>query len=83
MSSTTDKRVLSILVNDDFINYVLNPNLILTEMWEDYFSTHPEDIPLAEEAKKILLGELHPTELSADEASNLEACILKKCGMAN
>ncbi len=82
MSSTTDKRVLSILVNDDFINYVLNPNLILTEMWEDYFSTHPEDIPLAEEAKKILLGELNPTELSADEACILETHIFEKCGLS-
>lgn len=82
MSSTIDKRVLSILVNDDFINYVLNPNLILTEMWEDYFSTHPEDIPLADEAKKILLGELNPTELSADEACILETRILEKCGLS-
>jgi hypothetical protein len=82
VSSTTDKRVLSILVNDDFINYVLNPNLILIEMWEDYFSTHPEDIPLADEAKKMLLGELNPTELSADEASNLETSILEKCGLS-
>jgi hypothetical protein len=82
VSSTTDKRVLSILVNDDFINYVLNPNLILIEMWEDYFSTHPEDIPLADEAKKMLLGELNPTELSADEASNLETSILEKSGLS-
>lgn len=81
MSSTTDKRVLSILVNDDFINYILNPNLILTEMWEDYFSTHPEDIPLADEAKKILLGELNPTELSAEDACNLETRILGQCGL--
>lgn len=81
MSSTTDKRVLSILVNDDFINYVLNPNLILTEMWEDYFSTHPEDIPLVDDAKKILLGELNPTELSTDAACNLETRILEKCGL--
>jgi hypothetical protein len=81
VSSTTDKRVLSILVNDDFINYVLNPNLILTEMWEDYFSTHPEDIPLADEAKKMLLGELNPTELSAEEACNLEIRILGQCGL--
>jgi len=82
VSSTIDKRVLSILVNDDFINYVLNPNLILTEMWEDYFSTHPEDIPLADETKKILLGELNSTELSADEVSNLETSILEKCGLS-
>ena len=82
MSSTTDKRVLSILVNDDFINYILNPNLILTEMWEDYFSTHPEDIPLADEAKKMLLGELNSTELSADEVSILETRILEKCGLS-
>jgi hypothetical protein len=82
VSSTTDKRVLSILVNDDFVNHILNPNLILTEMWEDYFSTHPEDIPLAEEAKKILLGELNPTELSAEEAFNLETRILGQCGLS-
>jgi len=51
-------------------------------VWEDYFSTHPEDIPLADEAKKILLGELNPTELSADEACILETRILEKCGLS-
>jgi len=51
-------------------------------MWEDYFSTHPEDIPLADETKKILLGELNSTELSADEVSNLETSILEKCGLS-
>ena len=75
---TPDKRLLSILVNDDFINYVLNPNLIVKEMWGDYLSTHPEDIPLVNEARQILLGELDSEELTAEEASRMEYNILKK-----
>jgi len=56
VSSTIDINVISLLVNDDFINYVVNPNLILKEMWDDFFSAHPDLIPVAEEAKAILLG---------------------------
>ena len=82
MNSTTNKRLHSFLVNDDFINYVLNSNLILKEMWEDYMSTHPEDIAVLNEATNILLGVNEAMELTTNEASDLEYNILKKCGIA-
>jgi hypothetical protein len=81
VNSTTDKRLLSFLVNDDFINYVLNPNLILKELWEDYSSTHPEDIPLLNQAKQILLGELQLKELAKEDSIDLEFSIFEKCGL--
>jgi hypothetical protein len=81
VNSTTDKRLLSFLVNDDFINYVLNPNLILKELWEDYSSTHPEDIPLLNQAKQILLGELQLKGLAKEDSYNLECNIFEKCGL--
>jgi len=83
VNSTTDKRLLSFLVNDDFINYVLNPNLILKEMWEDFISMHPEDITVFNEAKQILLGESNLEELTPKEVSNLECHIFKKCGITS
>jgi hypothetical protein len=83
VNSTTNKRLLSLLVNDDFINYVLNPNLILNEMWEDYMSTHPEDIPVLNEAKYILLGGNVINELSPEDVSDIEHTIFDKCGLAS
>ena len=83
MNSTTNKRLLSLLVNDDFINYVLNPNLILKEMWEDYMSTHPEDIPVLNEAKYILLGGNELNRLSNEDVSNMQHDIFEKCGLAS
>jgi hypothetical protein len=82
VNSTTNKRLQSLLVNDDFINYVLNPNLILKEMWEDYISTHPEDVPVLNEAKDILLGMNIATELTPEEVSELESNIIEKCGLS-
>ena len=82
MNSTSEQHTIhNLLVNDDFINYVLNPNLILKEMWEEYLSLHPEDIPLMNEARRILLGELNPEELTNEEAYELEKNILNKCGL--
>ena len=83
MNPTTNKRLLSLLVNDDFINYVLNPNLILKEMWEDYMSTHPEDIPVLNEAKYILLGGNELNRLSNEDVSNMQHDIFEKCGLAS
>jgi hypothetical protein len=83
VNSTTNKRLLSLLVNDDFINYVLNPNLILKEMWEDYMSTHPEDIPVLNEAKYILLGGNELNRLSNEDVSNMQHDIFEKCGLAS
>lgn len=81
MSSTKDINVISLLVNDDFINYVVNPNLILNEMWDDFFCVHPDLIPIAEEAKSILLGEFGVIEMPAEETRELEARIFERCGL--
>jgi len=81
VNSITDKRIVSILVNDDFINYVLNPNLILKERWENHFTTHPDDLPLVNKARQILLGEYESTELSQDAALAMEHLIFDKCGL--
>ncbi|MDD4968819.1 MAG: hypothetical protein PHT07_05275 [Paludibacter sp.] len=82
MNSTTDKRLISFLVNDDFINYVLNPNLILKELWEDYSNAHPEDISLLDEARRILLGETMLIELPTNDTIDLEKSIFEKCGLS-
>jgi len=82
VSSTTDINVISLLVNDDFINYVINPNLILNEMWDDFFGLHPDLISVANQAKMILLGELDFKELPAVEVHELELCIFEKCGLS-
>ena len=82
MNSTTDIRLLQMLVNDDFINYVLNPTLTLKEKWEDYFNSHPEIIPYIDEATRILLGESDQEKLSSKDALELERNIFDKCGLA-
>jgi len=81
VTSTAEKRLLNLLVNDDFINSVLNPNLILKELWDDYSCTHPEDIPLLNEARRILLGETELKELAKEDSFQLECSIFKKCGL--
>ena len=70
------------LVNDDFINYVLNPNLTLKEKWEDYFKSHTEIIPYIDEATRILLGESVQENLSSNDVLELEKSIFDKCGLA-
>ena len=82
VNSTTDIRLLQMLVNDDFINYVLNPNLTLKEKWEDYFKSHTEIIPYIDEATKILLGESDQKMLTSKDALELEKNIFDKCGLA-
>jgi hypothetical protein len=77
-----DINVISLLVNDDFINYVINPNLILKEVWDDFFSLHPDLIPVAEDAKMILLGQMDYTEMTAAESQELENRIFEKCGLS-
>jgi hypothetical protein len=81
VSSTKDINVISLLVNDDFINYVVSPNLILNEMWDDFFCMHPDLVPVAEEAKSILLGEFASAAMPVEEARELELQIFEKCGL--
>ena len=81
MSPSTDINVISLLVNDDFINYAINPTLILKEMWDDFFGTHPDLLPIANEAKEILFCELDFQSLSPTEIKDLEKNIFEKCGL--
>jgi hypothetical protein len=82
VNSPTNHTVYELLVNDDFINYVIQPTLIIREMWEKFFDSHPEIIPAAIEAKKILLGEAITHTLSANEYSELEKQLFEKCGIS-
>lgn len=82
MNSKTNYTVYELLVNDDFINYVIQPSLIIKEMWENYFDSHPEIIPAAIEAKSILLGENMTQTLTSGECSEMENQIFKKCGLS-
>lgn len=82
VSSIQEKSLVSLLVNDDFINYVISPTLTLKEMWEAYFHEHPEMISIAAEAKSILLGENAEKELPVAEARMMENRIFERCGLS-
>lgn len=79
----TDKLLNAILVDDDFIHYVLNPTEQLTQKWNNYFETHPDQLPIANEAIKILTGEKQNHQLSTLEMKEMEMEILEKCGLMN
>ncbi len=81
MSTKADKHVINILVNDDFINYVMNPTISLTKSWNDFFIKHPEQIPVANEARLILLGRLNKKTLPVHDSLELKASIFEKCGL--
>lgn len=82
MSAETDKRVIGILVNDDFINYVLNPTISMNEKWDDFFRMHPEQIPIANQARLILLGRLNKKTLPFNEMIEMKSRIFEKCGLS-
>jgi hypothetical protein len=82
VSANTDKHVKSILVNDDFINYVINPTNLLTEMWEDFFRIHPDQISIANEASRILLGKNNDKLFPDHEVKELKSRIFEKCGIS-
>lgn len=82
MNTISENTLFSLLVNDDFINYVLNPTLVLDEMWDEFFAEHPELILTADEAKSILLGESVQNKMPANEMQDLENRILTQCGLS-
>lgn len=82
MNTIPENTLFSLLVNDDFINYVLNPTLVLDEMWDEFFAEHPELISVADQAKSILLGESNQNIMPADEMQELENRILAQCGLS-
>jgi hypothetical protein len=79
----TDKLLYAILVDDDFIHYVFNPTEQLTQKWNNYFETHPDQLPIANEAIKILTSEEQNHQLSTLEMKEMEMEILGKCGLVN
>lgn len=82
MNTIPENTLFSLLVNDDFINYVLNPTLVLDEMWDEFFASHPEMIEVADEAKSVLLGETIQNRMPANEMQDLENRILAQCGLS-
>jgi hypothetical protein len=82
VNTIPENTLFSLLVNDDFINYVLNPTLVLDEMWDEFFASHPEMIAVADEAKSVLLGETIQNRMSTNEMQDLENRILAQCGLS-
>jgi hypothetical protein len=81
VNSKANNKIQGFLINDDFINYIVNPNLILKEIWDDFFKSHPEMIPIATEAKNILLGQNLYCDLTMHDTRSMENKILEKCGI--
>ncbi|MEI8085290.1 MAG: hypothetical protein WCG93_03630 [Paludibacter sp.] len=81
MSITIDKRVSEILVCDGFINYVMNPTSLILKEWDNYFIENPDQIPIVNEAKQILLCEHDYHSLPPFEIKELEMRIFEKCGI--
>lgn len=81
MNIQTNNIVIDLLVDDNFINYIMNPTLSLTEKWTNYFKENPNYIQAANQAKKILLGESEKIFLTDFEAKELESQIMEKCGL--
>ena len=83
MITITKKNIVEFLVNDDFINYVINPTTNLSQQWEIFFEQNPSFIPLANEAKDILTDEDVINELPAWEKNEIKTRIIKECGISS
>jgi hypothetical protein len=79
----TKKNIVEFLVNDDFINYVINPTTNLSQQWEMFFEQNPSFIPLANKAKVILIGEDEISELPTWEKNEIKNRIIKDCGISS
>lgn len=76
MNPATDKEIYKFLVNSDFVDYVLSPNQLLKKTWENFFNYNPHLISIANDAKKILLGQIIYRKLTPSENSLLRNGIL-------
>lgn len=81
MINQSGNKVKGYLVNDDFVNYIVNPTLTLTEIWNEFFETHPSQIPIANEAKQIILGTNEFVILPKHESDSMKRYILNECGL--
>lgn len=78
-----DKLLYKILVNDDFIHYVLEPTDLLTQQWNRYFELHPNELPLLDIARNIINGKDLAYQLSPFEIKELEKEIVQSCLATN
>lgn len=69
-------KVKDFLTDDDFINYILVPDTVLTAKWDTYFDKYPADKIAAQEAKMVLLGEGELQCMPANEVEELRERIL-------
>jgi len=83
VNNFSDKLLYSILVDDDFINYALNDSAPLAERWKNYFEIHPEHIPIAKTAIRIINGEDNTHQLSSLEAEKMKFEIIQKSGISS
>ena len=82
MSTKLNKKVEEFLVSDSFVNYVIDPTSSLIELWEKHFRNHPTQVPFANEARRILLGEDGFVQLSVFENVELKRRIFEECNLS-
>jgi hypothetical protein len=82
VSIKLNKKVEEFLVSDSFVNYVIEPTTLLIEVWEKFFRNNPDQVPSANEAKIILLGEEDFIPMPAFEALALKLRILEECNLS-
>ncbi|MDD4992606.1 MAG: hypothetical protein PHR83_10265 [Paludibacter sp.] len=82
MNIKLNKKVEEFLVSDSFVNYVIEPTTSLIEVWEKFFKNNPDQIPYADEAKRILLGEEDFIPMPAFEALAIKMRIFEECNIS-
>lgn len=81
MKHADDTLLYHILIDEDFIHYVIEPTAQLSQKWEHYIETHPEHIPTLTLAKSIISGQDESFQLSVSERNKLEMDIVEACGI--
>lgn len=75
------ENIIEFLINDDFIKYVTNPDLKLEIQWDVFFKKHPNLIPIANQARDIIIGNSETYKISESELIQLKEKILQECGI--
>lgn len=83
VKNLVDKLTYEFLVNDEFIQYVVDQNAAMNGKWNDFFSIHPEQLPFANKAKLILEGKLEPVIPDETEIFEMKRLIFKSCNLYN
>ena len=83
MEVNIDIRVINLLMNDEFIHYVIDPTPSFNEKWNDYFCENPELIPASKIASQIILGKFDQKTLPIQENLEIKSRIFEKCGLCS